>query len=485
MDSHTLHDKRRWAILGILGVGQLMVVLDSTVINVALPSAQRALHFSDHDRQWIITAYMLAFGSVLLLGGKLSDLFGRKRTLIAGLSGFAVASAIGGAAQSFTMLAAARALQGVFAALLAPAALALLTTTFSDPRERGRAFGVFGAIASCGASIGLVLGGLLTQMIEWRAAMYVNLIFAAIAVGGALVLLRNEVPEQRPKLDIRGALAASAGLFALVFGFSHAEMTGWGNPVTIGALVLALALLALFVVIQARVEHPLLPLRVLADRGRGGAYLAIALAMIGMFGVFLFLTYYLQQNLHYSPVRAGLAFLPMSLGVMLASATAQTRLLPRYGPRPLVALGMGLGAAAMLLLARLTVHSDYVSAICAPLLVLGAGVGLVIATSINTGTLGVTPRDAGVASAAVSTCQQIGCAIGTALLSTLAASATYSSLHGHRRTRALLADATVHGYTTAFWCSAGIFAVGAILAAVMFPRGHASGAHAAQPAFAH
>jgi EmrB/QacA subfamily drug resistance transporter len=479
------HHERRWLILAILGIAQLMVVLDTTVVNVALPSAQKALHFSNDQRQWIVTAYSLAFGSMLLLGGKISDLFGRKWTLIAGLSGFAIVSAAGGAAQSFTMLAASRALQGLFGALLAPAALSLLTTTFTDPGERGKAFGVYGAIAGSGASIGLLLGGALTQALDWRAVMYVNLVFAIFAVGGALVLLRNQVPVDKPKLDLPGVLSVSGGLFALVYGLSHAQTTSWSNTLTLAMLAAAAVLLALFVLIERRAPHPLLPLRVLADRNRGASFIAITLAAVSMFGAFLFLTYYLQQNLGYSPVLTGAAFLPMTLVVMVSATAATTKLAPRFGPRPLVALGMVLGAAAMLYLTRIGAHSSYVTAVLPPLLVMGVGLGLVFAPAMNSGTLGVQPRDAGVASATVNTSQQVGGAVGTALLSTLAASATSSYLAGSHGAATALAQGTVHGYTTAFAWSAAIFALGAVVTALMFRRGVPQAAVSAEPVFAH
>jgi EmrB/QacA subfamily drug resistance transporter len=295
------HD-RRWLILAMLSVAQLMVVLDATIVNIALPSAQQALHFSDSSRQWVVTAYTLGFGSLLLLGGRLSDLFGRKLILITGLVGFAVASAVGGTAHSFNTLIAARAVQGIFAALLAPAALSLLTTTFTDSRERGKAFGVFGAIAGAGAGIGLLLGGFLTEYLSWRWCLYVNLVFAAIAATGALLLLPKQARPARPRLDIPGVLTGSAGLFALVYGFSEADRNGWGASSTMGFLAAGVALLVAFVVIERRVAHPLLPLRIVANRSRGGAYLAMLITAMGMFGVFLFLTYYLQQTLGYSPV---------------------------------------------------------------------------------------------------------------------------------------------------------------------------------------
>jgi EmrB/QacA subfamily drug resistance transporter len=485
MNHQNIHHERRWLILAVLGIAQLMVVLDATIVNIALPSAQKALHFSDSDRQWIVTAYSLAFGSMLLLGGKISDLFGRKRALIIGLSGFAIVSAIGGAAQSFLMLAGSRALQGLFGALLAPAALSLLTTTFTDPAERGKAFGVFGAIAGSGASIGLLLGGTLTQILDWRAVMYINLVLAAIAVSGAVALLHNEVPAAKPKLDLPGVLSVSLGLFALVFGLSHAETASWSDPLTIVTLAASVPLLATFVWIERRTAHPLLPLRVLADRQRAGSYISIGLAAISMFGAFLFLTYYMQQNLGYSPILTGVAFLPLTLTVMTSATIVNTKLAPRFGPRPLVTIGMALGAGAMVYLTGLGVHSSYATAVLPTLVVMGAGLGLVFAPAMNTGTLGVKPQDAGVASATVNTSQQIGGAIGTALLSTLATSASNSYLAGARPSAALIAHATVHGYTTAFAWSAALFAIGAILAAVVFRRGAPQAAPAAEPVFAH
>src|SRR6476661_5579292 len=265
--------QNRWRILAILGIAQLMVVLDATIVNIALPSAQQALHFSNDNRQWIVTAYALAFGSLLLIGGRISDLFGRKWTFIAGLAGFAVASAFGG--------------------LLAPAALSLLTTTFTDDGERNKAFGVYSAIAGSGASVGLLLGGVLTQYLSWRFSMYVNLVFAAIAIAGGLALLHNQAAVNRPRIDWPGAVTVSGGLFALVYGFSHAETTSWTNPLTLGMLASGVVLLAVFVWIESRVANPLLPLRVVTDRNRGASFLAIGISGAAMFGVFLFLTYYL------------------------------------------------------------------------------------------------------------------------------------------------------------------------------------------------
>ena len=334
------HHDRRWLILGVIGIAQLLVVLDVTIVNIALPSAQADLGFSDDDRQWIITAYALAFGSLLLLGGRIADLFGRKWTFIAGLLGFAGASALGGAAQSFGLLVAARALQGVFAALLAPAALSLLATTFTDPAERGKAFGVYGAIAGAGGAFGLLLGGFLTEVLDWRWCLYVSILFAVPAAVAALRLLHHMPAPVRPRLDIPGTLIVSSGLFALVFGMARAESDGWGDPVTLAFLGASVVLLAAFVALQRRVANPLLPLRVVTDRDRGGSYLAIATAGAGIFGVFLFLTFYLQNTMGMTALETGLAFLPMNVVIIFTATLVNTRVLARTGPRPLVPTGM-------------------------------------------------------------------------------------------------------------------------------------------------
>ncbi|TML02973.1 MAG: MFS transporter [Actinobacteria bacterium] len=480
-------NKRRWFVLALIGLAQLMVVLDATIVNIALPSAQQALGFTDDARQWIVTAYALSFGSLLLLGGRLGDLWGRKRVFVIGLVGFAAASALGGFAQSFAMLVVARAMQGAFAALLAPAALGLLTTTFTVPTERNRAFAVFGGIAGSGAAVGLILGGALTEYLDWRWVMFVNLVLAIPAVVGALVLLRKEtVVAGRPRIDVPGALSASAGLFAIVYGFSNAETHGWAAPLTIASLAAGVALLTAFVAIERRVEHPLLPLRVVADRARGGSFLAVAIVGAGMFGVFLFLTYYLQQTLGFSPLKTGLAFLPMMGALIPTAAIGQTRLVPRFGARRLVTFGMALGALAMLILTGVTVDSAYTSHVLPGLLVMGLGLGLVMAPAMSTATLGVDPRDAGVASAMVNTGQQIGGSIGTALLSTLASSAATSYATNHRAA-GVAAQAAVHGYTTAFTWSAAIFALGALASWLLLPRSvpQADTDPAAQPVFAH
>ena len=477
------HQERRWLILAVLGIAQLMVVLDATIVNIALPSAQKALGFSIEDRQWVVTAYALAFGSLLLLGGRISDLFGRKWTFVAGLTGFAVASAVGGTAQSFSVLIGARAAQGAFGALLAPAALSLLATTFTDPAERGKAFGVFGALAGSGAAVGLLLGGVLTEYLSWRWCLYVNLAFAGVGILGALALLHNQRPQERPRLDLPGTALATAGLFALVYGFSHANTDGWGDGLTVAMLAAAAVLLAAFVALELRVASPLLPLRVVLHRNRGGSYLAVALSAIAIFAVFLFLTYYLQQNLGFSPVTAGVAFLPMVAGIMLTSITANVRLVPRFGARPLVPTGMLLGCAGMLYLTTIDTGSTYAGHVLPSLIVMGLGFGLIFAPAISTATFGVGAEDSGVASAMVNVSQQVGGSIGTALLSTIAVTATTDFAAAHRGTRGLAAEAAVHGYTTAFTWSAAIFGLAAVLCALLLRAGPSVRA-TAEPALA-
>jgi EmrB/QacA subfamily drug resistance transporter len=467
-------EPNRWAVLALLGVAQLMVVLDATIVNIALPSAQTALHFSTDNRQWIITAYALAFGSLLLLGGKLGDLFGRKWTFIAGLIGFSMASAIGGLAQSFGVLVGARALQGAFGALLAPSALSLLTVTFADSPDRAKAFGVFGAIAGAGASIGLLLGGALTQALSWRWCLYVNLVIALPTALLAFRLLRNQGHPERPRIDLPGVLVASSGLFGLVYGFSNAETHSWSAPVTIVALAASAVLLGAFVAIERRTDHPLLPLHIVWDRARGGAFASIALAGSGVFGVFLFLTFYMQKNLGFSPLKTGVAFLPMTGTIVVTATTVQTKLLNRIGAKPLVMTGMALGVIAMLVFTGLSPGSAYASHVLPGLVIIGLGMGCIFAPCFGTATLGVERQEAGVASAMVNTSQQVGGSVGTALLSTLFASAAAKYATSHPRAPGLRDAAAIHGYTTAFWWAAGIFAIGLLVATLVFPPRAAS-----------
>src|SRR5438132_6455420 len=458
--------ERRWLVLVVVAVAQLMLVLDGTIVNIALPSAQQALGFSDSERQWVVTAYALSFGSLLLVGGRLGDMFSRKWVFITGLVGFAIASAIGGAAGSFVVLVTARALQGAFGAILAPAALGALVSTFNDPRERGRAFGVFGSVASGGGALGLILGGVLTEYLSWRWCLYVNLAFAAIAVVGALAYIRGGRPAGSPRMDWPGAALACAAPLGIVFGFSQAATAGWTAPLTLGSLVGGLVLLAGFVVAERRVRHPLLPLRVIVDRARGGAYVAVGISGMALFGTLLFLTFYLQVVKGNSPLTTGLLFLPM-IGSILISSNLSSNI--GLGPRPLIAAGMLLGASGLVLLTQDTVTSSYVSDVLPGLLMLCLGLGLIFAQAIHSATAGVAREDSCFASALVNTMQQVGGSIGTSALSTIALSATATYLIGNPTGPLAPAIAATYGYTIAFGVSAGLLGLGFILAVVLLP----------------
>lgn len=478
------HHERRWLILGVIGIAQLLVVLDATIVNIALPAAQRDLGFSDASRQWVLTAYSLAFGSLLLLGGRLGDIFGRKRTFITGLIGFAVASAIGGAAPTFGILMVARVAQGMSGALLAPAALSLLATTFVDPKERGQAFGVYGAIAGGGGAVGLLLGGALTEYLDWRWCLYVGLVFAIPAAVLGARLLHQNPPGVRPKLDLVGAATSTGGLFALVYGFASAERSGWGAPITITMFVASVLLLALFVLLQTRIADPLLPMRIPLDRNRGGAYLAVLIAGSGIFGIFIFLTFYLQDTLGLSPLVTGAAFMALNVPIVFTAVTVNTRLLAKTGPRPLITTGMALNVVSLLLLTRLEVDSSYWVDVFPSLVITGVGFGLIFAPAVAGAADGVAPRDSGIASAMVNTSQQVGGSIGASLLSTIFASALAGSLADNPGVDPMIA--TVHGYTVAFLVAAGIFAVGAVVSfALLRPGVTAPAAEGAAMSMAH
>jgi EmrB/QacA subfamily drug resistance transporter len=444
-----------------------MVVLDSTIMIIALPSAQHALGFSDTDRQWVVTAYTLGFGGLLLLGGRIGDMVGPKRTLIVGVLGFAAASALGGAAQSTGMLIGARALQGAFGALLAPSVLAILTTTFTEPRERGRAFGIYAAIAIGGAAFGLILGGLLTEFLDWRWCLYVNLPIAIAVALGASAIVPGRAGLQRVRLDVPGAVLGSGGLIALVYGLGEAGAEGWSATSVVAALSISALLLISFVVLQSRIKNPLLPLRILTNRNRGGALLTIVLAVIGMYGTFLFLTYLMQTIDGYSPLKAGIAFLPLLVVNGLASTQLSSRLMVHFSTRLLVVPGMAIAACGVLFLTGLTPDSSYASHVLPAELLLGLGLGLSIVPCVSTATNNAEPRDVGVTAAATNTSQQIGASVGTALLNTLAASATASYLVVHGHSPQTVAAATVHGFASAsFWAAASL-ALGAVVGGVL------------------
>jgi EmrB/QacA subfamily drug resistance transporter len=441
-------DPRRFRALGVIAIAQLMIVLDASVVTIALPSAQRALHISLANRQWALTAYTLAFGGLLLIGGRIADFMGRKRMFIISLLGFAAASALGGLAQNGGMLFGARALQGAFAAVMAPASLSLLTVTFTEPKERARAFGVYGAVAGGGAAIGLVLGGLLTQYASWRWTLLINVPIAIVTA----VATAREVKESRAEgevhYDIPGALTVTLGLLSLVYGFTRAETDGWGSSTTLLLLAAAAVLLVAFVIIERTTAAPLLPLRVILDRNRGGSFLASLLVGLSLFGMFLFLTFYLQGTLHYSALKSGFAFLPFSAGIII-SAMLASQALPRVGPRWLMTGGLIMAVLGMLWFTQIGLHTSYVAHVLPAEIVMSMGMGFVFVPFSSTALIGVAPQDAGVASALVNATQQVGGSMGTALLNTVFASATASYLASHHGPLAKVL-APVHGYTTGF-----------------------------------
>ncbi|MEU3791884.1 MFS transporter [Streptomyces fructofermentans] len=464
-------DANRWKALVFIALAQLMVVLDATIVNIALPSAQQDLGISDGNRQWVITAYALAFGGLLLFGGRIADIWGRKRTFVTGLIGFAAASAFGGAATGEAMLLGARALQGAFGALLAPAALSLLAVMFTDAKERAKAFGIYGAIAGGGGAVGLILGGFLTEYLNWRWTFFVNIPFAIVAAAGAYFVIREPAGRNRSPLDIPGVVLSTLGLVSLVYGFTRAESNGWDDSMTIGLFVASAVLLAAFVFTESKVKAPLLPLRVVTERNRAGVYLSLGLAIIAMFGLFLFLTYYLQIVQGYSPVKTGFAFLPMIVGMIVGSTQIGARLMTRVAPRLLMGPGFLVAGIGMLLLTQLEIGSSYAGLLLPAQLLLGLGMGTAFMPAMSLATHGIEPRDAGVASAMVNTSQQVGGAIGTALLNTIAASATTAYLKDHlggagskAQQQLVQMEGLVHGFTNAIWFAVGILGVAALIA---------------------
>ena len=448
-----------------------MIALDATIVSIALPWAQRDLGASDAERQWVITAYTLAFAGLLLVGGRIADTIGRKRTFLVGLAGFALASAIGGSAGGFLLLLASRAAQGAFAALLAPTALSLLAVTFTEPRDRARAFAVYGAIAGSGAALGLLLGGVLTQYFGWRWCLYVNIPIAVAAAIGGWQVLGGDGAGHRQRVDLPGVLFATGGLVALVYGCTEAVSSGWGSGRVVGFLIASAMLLIAFVLREARTDAPILPLQIVLDRNRGGAYLAAAFAIAGMFGAFLFLTYYLQVVLRYSPLQAGMAFLPLTLASQAGSWGIASVLMPRVPARWIMAPGALTAAAGMLVLTQIQVGSSYLTHVLPAEILLGIGIACVMAPAFNVGTRGVDPRRAGIAAATVNAATQIGASLGIALLNTIAASATAAELAGLHPSAGLLNQALVHGYAVAAGWAAGVLFLSAITTAMLINAG--------------
>jgi EmrB/QacA subfamily drug resistance transporter len=477
-DAEPAADPKRFRALAVIAVAQLMVVLDASVVIIALPSAQRALHISTANREWMLTAYTLAFAGLLLLGGRIADYFGRKRMFVISLIGFAAASALGGLAQNAAMLFSARALQGAFAAVMAPSALSLLTVTFTEPKERARAFGVYGGIAGGGAAIGLILGGFLTEFASWRWTLLINVPIAIVAAFGALRVVRESKSPANHGYDLPGAVTVTGGLLALVYAFTKAGSDGWSSSVTVTLFAIAGVLLVAFVALESRAAHPLLPLRVVLDRNRGGSFLASLLVGTALLGTFLSLTYYFQGTLHYSAMKSGFAFVPFSLGI-IAGATVASRFLPRFGPRALMSVGLLMAAAGLAILTTLTTHSSYFVTVLPAEVIISLGMGMSFVAMSSTALIGVHPEDAGVASALVNATQQTGGSMGAALINTIATTATASYLVVHGSSPSAVAAGAIHGYTTAFTFSAIVLAVAASAAFVLIRRTRTAAPNAA------
>ena len=456
-------DPTRWRTLFVVAISQLMIVLDSSIMNIAIPSAKIDLGITDANQQWVITAYTLAFGSLLLLGGRIGDYMGRKKIFLIGLVGFAAASALGGIASTQGLLFASRALQGVFAALLAPAALAIISVTFTVPTERAKAFGVIGAISGGGAAIGLILGGTLTEYASWRWCLGVNTPIAIVAALLAIKFVHESKAQGDNTYDIPGVVTATAGLFSLTYGFNEAATKGWSSTTTISFLVAAAVLLIIFVAIEAKVANPLMPLRVVTERNRGGSYLGSLVVGAGLFSMFLFLGLYLQVILGYSPLKSGFAFLPFTAGIIVFAGIA-SQLLPKFGPRALMVPGLIAAGIGLLLMTRITPETSYATHVLPSLLIMSSGMALVFIPLTSTSLHAVSSHDTGVASAMLNTSQQVGGSLGTALLNTIAAtaSASYATANVALGER-LQPFAMTHGFVVAFRWSAVLLFVGAIV----------------------
>lgn len=456
MSSLRSHPKAKWWALFVISLTQLVVVLDGTIVNIALPQAQVALEMDDHLRQWVVTAYALAFGALLLLGGRIADYWGRKRTFMVGMIGFGLASLYAGIATAGWELILGRGMQGIFAAMLAPAALALLTTLFPSGKERNTAFAVFGTVAGAGAAIGLVLGGFLTEFFDWRWCLLVNLFFVAIGlIGGALFLTESKAGGDN-RYDMWGALLVTLGLGSLVYGFSLAE-TGWGSPLTIGFLALGVILLAVFVWVETKVENPLLPLRVVTHRVRAGAFLIQAVAGSVMIGATLYLTFHLQIVLGQGALESGIASLPLPLGTMLLAPLA-TKLLGSIGPRPMLIGGPLVVAAGLFYMSFITPGGNYFVQVGPALLVMGFGMAFVFIPLQNVALTGVKPHDAGVASAVTNSAMQIGGSIGLSVFT-----AVYAAVVGAHAQGGVALDVLADGYSATFIAAA----IGMLIASVI------------------
>jgi len=457
--------------VAVIAVAQLMVVLDATIVNIALPSIQRALHFSTTGLEWVINAYSLTFGGLLLLGGRAGDLFGRRRMFFIGIVLFTLGSLAGGFATSATWLIIARGAQGIGAAIIAPTALSLITDTFPEGPQRNRVLGVYAAVAGAGGALGLLLGGVLTSLASWRWVLFVN-----VPIGLLLAIVAPRVlaaSDRRPgRLDLPGALTVTAGMVLLVYGLSHAATYSWTDTVTLTSLGLAAVLLVVFVAIESRSQHALMPFNIFARRNRDGAYLLSLVIGVSVFGVFFFLTQFVQNILGFSPLVAGIAFLPMT-ATIIVTAQVVSRLVGRFGPRPFITIGPLLVAAGLFWLAQINANTSYVGGLLGPMLLLAVGLGNIFVPLTLMAVAGAGPQESGLASALLNVGQQIGGSIGIALLGTIAATTTKNQLAGVVPTHAAANQALAAGYGTAFGVAVAIALLGFVIAAAVF-RGRSS-----------
>lgn len=462
-----LHDRRRWIALAVIVAAQFMVVLDVAIVNVALPSIKTDLHFTQESLQWVLTAYSIMFGGVLLLGGRMADLIGRRRLFMAGLALFTVSSLLNGLAWSEGSLIGFRALQGLGAALLSPAALSILTTTFKEGRERNLALGIWGAASGSGGAAGVLLGGVLTSSFSWSWIFFVNVPVGVVILAISPWLLRESRAELTHRhFDTAGAASITAGLMVLVYAMTRATTHGWGSAATISLLGASAALILGFVVIELRSRAPLLPMRIFRLRSLAGANASGLLLSAALFSQFFLLTLYMQQVLHYSALKTGVAYIALTLAIISFSAVAQA-LSTRIGVRRVLPVGMVIAAGALVLFAQLPVHGNYFWDLF-PAFVLG-GIGLALAfVPMQIASLtGVSQSDAGVASGLINTSQQIGGAIGVALATTVATTFTSNFVDSHPGTNALSGNALTHGFAITFYVLAGLAVVGALLGALL------------------
>ena len=472
----------RWLVLVLVCVAQFMVVLDATIVNVALPSIQHGLHFTPTSLQWVVNAYTLVFGGFLLLGGRAADLLGRQRLFVAGVTLFTVASLLNGVAPNAGTLVGGRVLQGLGAALVSPAALSIVMTTFAEGKERTQALGIWSAIAAGGGAVGLVLGGLLTDTLSWRWVFFINLPIGIAAIAAAIRYIPESRAEKRPDTaDVGGAVSVTAGLLLLVFAIVKTQDYGWLSGRTIGLAAVAVALLVAFVVIELRSKAPLIRLGIFRTRSLTSSNLSMLFVMSGLFGMFFFASIYVQEILHYSPLKAGVAFVPITGGIVIGAGLAQQAIV-RFGVRSVSVFGMAMATAGLVLLGMIPTHGTYMADLFPGLMLMSIGMGLTFVPVTLIATTNIDSDDAGLASGIFNTAQQVGGAIGLAALSTLAASRTSHVLGGTASPSSdRHAAALVDGFQAAFYAGAGLMAVAAVLVAVLIRRADVAQIQAAEP----